>query len=70
MGTAAKREPQNGTLDGNPNIDEVPSLAGMRLDRKNLAFARQQNGNISDDPTEDGAPVINSTPFKNLRNGK
>lgn len=56
------------TLDGNPEVQVTPFKESRT--QFALPFEREQNGNLSDDPTESGEPVVNVKPFKNLRGGR
>lgn len=65
---ASKGPPASTTLDGipaDPSSPYNPKRSTFTID-----MDRIQSGGLSDDPTESGAPVINSTPFKNLTGGR
>lgn len=42
---------------------------GLGCRGKHLQQERASSGNLSDDPTESGAPVINSNPFRPTQEG-
>jgi hypothetical protein len=66
---ASKGPPQSQTLDGHPS-DPTSPYVPMRQNTFASDMERIQSGGLSDDPTESGAPVVDSTPFKNLTGGR
>jgi len=65
---AVKSQPPAETLD--PQVPEPTNPFKMTRDTFPLEMERVQSGGLSDDPTESGAPVENTKPFKNLQGGR
>jgi hypothetical protein len=66
--SAVKSQPPAETLDS----DVAPITSPFKPVRSTfpLDMERVQSGGLSDDPTESGAPVENTKPFKNLTGGR
>jgi hypothetical protein len=57
------------TLDGNPHVQTAP-YPERRVSTYPMPFAREENGGLTDDPTESGAPVRDRIPFAGLKGGR
>lgn len=55
--------------EGKPDYDRTTPFTVKRSTFP-VDLARVQSGGLDDDPTDSGAPVENTTPFKNLKGGR